>query len=176
MSQVTSPIVQVLHRLPGRVRLHLPGWSGQGPEELELTLRRVPGVHAARADGLTGNVLIHFDPSAVGETELTAVLERAVSQAWTKAPRHEPAPALVEEGAPAGGGLSGVLRFLARQVLSEVVFCAVVAVEPFGLPAAVWWLVQVGLDVLVSASPAPSVRVWGAHPTLDYQPSFASAA
>jgi hypothetical protein len=167
MSQTTPPVVQVLHRLPGRVRLHLPGWSGQGPEELEQTLRRVPGVHAARADGLTGNVLIHFDFRAVGETELTAVLERAVSQARAKAPRHEPAPA---------GGLYGALRFVVRQVLSEVVFCAVVAVEPFGLPAAVWWLVQVGLDVLVSASPASSDREWGERPTPDYQPSFASAA
>jgi Cu2+-exporting ATPase len=64
---------RVLHALPGRVRLHLSGWSGEGRTALEDSLRRVPGVQYARANSLTGNVVIHFDPRAV---DLSALLGR----------------------------------------------------------------------------------------------------
>jgi hypothetical protein len=52
----------VLHALPGRLRVHLPGWpAGHGPC-LERRLHRVRGVTHAEANPLTGNVLVLYDP------------------------------------------------------------------------------------------------------------------
>jgi len=36
----------VLHTLPGRVRIHVPQWSGQGKRSLETQLRQIQGVHS----------------------------------------------------------------------------------------------------------------------------------
>lgn len=54
---------QVLSLVPGRLRVHLPAWSRNHPSELERRLRSFPGVEDVQASALTGNVLIHFDPS-----------------------------------------------------------------------------------------------------------------
>lgn len=52
----------VLHVLPGRLRVHLPEWTGHGRRALESELRGVDGVRTARANPMTGNVVIEFDP------------------------------------------------------------------------------------------------------------------
>ena len=130
MSQTTTSWPQVLHRLPGRARLHLPGWSGQRRPELEQALCRVPGIHSARADTLTRNILVRFDPRAITEADLEAVLARLASGEQTKAaPRSE-------------------LGCLARHALSEALFWAIGCVEPFGLPIAVFWALQLGFGAL----------------------------
>ncbi len=59
--------VDLVHATVGRVRVRLPGWSGRGQRGLEARLRRVWGVLGARANPLTGNVLIRFDPTATDE-------------------------------------------------------------------------------------------------------------
>ena len=59
--------LRLVHAVPGRVRLHLPGSSGQGLRHAEVQLRQMPGVRSARANPLTGNVLVYFDPAATHE-------------------------------------------------------------------------------------------------------------
>jgi hypothetical protein len=61
---------RVVHSLPGRVRVHLPGWSRPELTSLEHRLRQARGVRGVRANALTGNVLIHFDPGVVDMTKL----------------------------------------------------------------------------------------------------------
>src|SRR5918996_6125067 len=65
---------RVLHALPGRVRLHLPGWSRAEPAELEQVIRAVPGVRQATASSTTRNILILFDPNLVSPEAVQAAL------------------------------------------------------------------------------------------------------
>jgi hypothetical protein len=63
-----------VHALPGRMRVRLTGWAPGGQCAVEARLRQVPGVHSVQANPLTGNVLIHFDPTATNEQTLLAVV------------------------------------------------------------------------------------------------------
>jgi cation-transporting ATPase I len=64
----------LVHAIPGRVRVHLPAWSGQEQHDLESQVGQEPGVRSVRANPLTRNLLIHFDPAAMDEEGvLTAV-------------------------------------------------------------------------------------------------------
>jgi hypothetical protein len=65
---------QILSLVPGRVRVHLPQWSGADARELEARLACVEGIHSARANSLTGNVLIHFDPQRLSIDRLRTIL------------------------------------------------------------------------------------------------------
>ena len=65
---------RILHRIPGRVRVSLPGWSGVGAGEIEQRLRQVRGVQRAQANPLTRNVLILFDPRLTDAAALVEVL------------------------------------------------------------------------------------------------------
>ena len=60
----------ILHTIPGRIRMHLPAWSGQGKRTLEAQLRKVPGIQRTEANTLTGNMLIHFDATATNEQNI----------------------------------------------------------------------------------------------------------
>jgi hypothetical protein len=66
---------RVLSQTPGRVRLHLPGWDGE-VGRVEAQLRQVHGVETVRANPLTGNVLIRFDPRRIDLSRLLAALPR----------------------------------------------------------------------------------------------------
>ena len=59
--------LRLVHVVPGRVRLHLPGRSSQGLRHAEVQLRQVPGVQRVQGNLLTGNVLVHFNPIATDE-------------------------------------------------------------------------------------------------------------
>jgi cation-transporting P-type ATPase I len=90
----------LVHALPGRVRVHLPGWSGEGQRALETGLRKLPGVESAQANGLTSNVLIRFDPSKVETGTLFARLRALVSSVGQldrdgPSPRHRAGPPAV---------------------------------------------------------------------------------
>jgi hypothetical protein len=140
MSTPTLRAPQVLHRLPGRLRVHLPAWRGPGCDALEAGLRRLPGVRGARANPLTGNALISFDPRVVTETTLLARVG-GLSPAPAAGPWHAPAPR-------APGGLPGGLRGLVRGAVVDVLIHAVICAEPFGLPLTGLWVLQLGLDVV----------------------------
>jgi hypothetical protein len=65
---------RILSQTPGRLRVHLPGWHGGQPDRIETRVRQLPGVDAARANPLTGNVLIRFDPRVTGPQPLLEAL------------------------------------------------------------------------------------------------------
>ena len=62
---------RVVHALPGRIRIHLPEWRDE-PRALEQQVCALEGVHRARADPRTRNVLVQFDPAA---TDRDSILE-----------------------------------------------------------------------------------------------------
>ena len=65
---------RLVHALPGRMRAHLPAWTGRGQRTIESRLRQVPGVRSVQANPLTSNVLIGFDPAVTdAQTIFTAV-------------------------------------------------------------------------------------------------------
>jgi calcium-translocating P-type ATPase len=84
---------QTLSAIPGRVRLHLPAWSGRGSHLLEQTIRQVAGVQRAEANSLTGNVLIHFDPRQTDPARIRSALvaaQPAADQGPDEAPETPP--------------------------------------------------------------------------------------
>src|SRR5437763_215648 len=84
MSLAVAEEPRIVHALPGRMRVHLPGWEGRGQRGLETSLRRMRGISDVRSSPLTRNVLVRFDPDVTDdETILTAVqtLEPQVDEA-----------------------------------------------------------------------------------------------
>jgi cation-transporting ATPase I len=73
---ITTEKPQIVHTLPGRVRVRVPGWSGRGRHEIESTLRQIQGIHQAQANTLTGNILIYFDATRI---DPAAILESLAS-------------------------------------------------------------------------------------------------
>ena len=82
---------QVIHAIPGRLRVHLPAWSGQGKRQVETHLRLAQGVRSVQANALTGNVLIHYDPAVTNEQALLKEVQ-AFDLDTTNTPDPEPPP------------------------------------------------------------------------------------
>jgi hypothetical protein len=72
---------RIVHKLPGRVRVHLPGWEGQGQRGLEARLRGIRGVNDVRSSTLTRNVLVRFDPDAADDESVLAAVRTLESDA-----------------------------------------------------------------------------------------------
>jgi cation-transporting ATPase I len=70
MSATVASEAYVLHTLPGRVRVHLPWWTGKGKSAIETNLRQEPGIRSVQANPATGNVLIVFDPAVMSERDV----------------------------------------------------------------------------------------------------------
>lgn len=85
----------ILHATPGRLRVHLPGWSGRGRLSLQTQLCQVPGIHSARANELTGNVVVGFDPATIRPEGVLEALRR-LRPRLTEAAHESPPAALVE--------------------------------------------------------------------------------
>lgn len=64
---------RILSLIPGRMRLHLPGWTEGDAQRIEDHLRRVDGVQRVQANPLTRNILVRFDPRS---TEKSMLLEK----------------------------------------------------------------------------------------------------
>jgi cation-transporting P-type ATPase I len=60
----------VVHRLPGRLRVQLPGWSGKRGHSIEGALRQADGIKRSRVNATTGNVLIDYDPAVIEESQV----------------------------------------------------------------------------------------------------------
>lgn len=75
--------VQVVHRLPGRLRVKVPGLSGDGERVapyqavFEEALAALPGVLGVSGNPLTGSVLINYDPAATAEAAIRSWLDWA---------------------------------------------------------------------------------------------------
>lgn len=67
--------LQLIHSIPGRVRIHVPGWGNLDCAAFERRLSLMPGVGYAHANPLTRNVLIQFDPSSRSTEGLLRMVE-----------------------------------------------------------------------------------------------------
>jgi cation-transporting ATPase I len=74
MASSMSVKPHILSSIPGRIRIHLPHWSGKGQRCLEQHVRKLPGVRRVEANSLTGNILIGFDPQTTNENALVTAL------------------------------------------------------------------------------------------------------
>jgi hypothetical protein len=75
---MTSPFIhpQVIHEIPGRVRLHLNGWSSNQWALIESRLVALAGVRSVQGDPRTCNILILFDAKRVRTATLLEALEQ----------------------------------------------------------------------------------------------------
>ncbi len=87
---------EVLHRVRGRIRVHLPSWEGNGHRMLENRVRRTPGVLRVEASSITRNVLIGFDPQRTDEATLLTILKKAARDSACL-PEDEPPPPVLTE-------------------------------------------------------------------------------
>jgi hypothetical protein len=64
--------LRLVHMFPGRMRLKLDQVKGdvQRAREIEEGLRRVPRIHSADANPLTGSLLITYDPQGLDSMEM----------------------------------------------------------------------------------------------------------
>ncbi|HXG72073.1 MAG TPA: HAD-IC family P-type ATPase [Gemmatimonadaceae bacterium] len=62
----------VVHRSAGRARIRLARLPAEEHAHLEARLRREPGIRDARVNGLTGNLLVQFDPRLTSEARVLA--------------------------------------------------------------------------------------------------------
>ena len=111
---------RVVHSLPGRIRIHVPGWAGQEVDALEQRVSEVPGVTRVRASAHTGNVLVEFDPTAAEREAIVSAVGEA-SDAGPPTPAAGGAPPV--EGGGERGGVRVMPRHLAqvpRHVIREV--------------------------------------------------------
>lgn len=99
MSAVVAEEPRLVHATPGRMRVHLPWWSGYGQRRLEAHLRQTPGVQRVQANPLTGNILLAFDPTVTSQQTLLAALRTLEpgNPATTPANPAEPVPAEAPE-------------------------------------------------------------------------------
>lgn len=146
----------VLSAVPGRLRVHLPGWHGEQADRVEAQLRQAPGVEAVQANPLTGNVLVHFNPRV---TSAQAVLATAGALDVERQPAgiswSEETPSSASS-ARRGQWLRAGLRGLLGHALVDTTFYTITFAEPFGLPLAGLGVLHLGLDVLVwTAALAP---------------------
>ena len=96
----TAEDLQVLHALPGRVRVHLPGWPGKGRRQVEKRLRAVRGVKRVEANPVTRNVLVCFDPRVADGDGLLGVLRESAREAAKLDREEEPHPPALREKQP----------------------------------------------------------------------------
>jgi hypothetical protein len=127
---------RVLSHVPGRLRLHVPGWHGERAAELETGIRQLAGVAAVQANALTGNVLIYFDARATDASTLIAAL---TPLARTQCPEPAAAPLL-------RAGLRGLLG---HAVVDSLWFGAGFLGKSAGLPLAGLGPLHVLLDLCV---------------------------
>src|SRR5260221_8017840 len=97
MSVAVAEEPRVLHTVPGRVRVHVPGWSGQGKRSLETRLREVQGVWSAQANALTGNILLQFDPTGKNEQTVLALVKSLVKNVSSEPENETALPPVVRE-------------------------------------------------------------------------------
>ena len=103
MSLVANQQPRIVHKLPGRIRMHLPGWEGQGQRGLEARLRRMRGINDVRSSALTRNVLVRFDPNATDdESVLAAVRALGVGEGEEVREEQEVTPVQLERRGSSG--------------------------------------------------------------------------
>src|SRR5215467_13924848 len=97
MSGTSTDQPRIRSATPGRIRVHLPAWSGRGPRELERHLRHLPGVRRAEANPLTRSVLVLFDPRESSQQAVLAALDDARNEAEQGPEEEPPLPHVIED-------------------------------------------------------------------------------
>ena len=126
MSLAVAEEARIVHALPGRVRVHLPGWEGQNQRSLEAQLRRVQGVSDARSSPLTRNVLVRFDPEATNNESILAAVRELEPDEGEVPEAEPPAPPTQQERRGSAGRARIAVRGLdrdpdlARQVVERL--------------------------------------------------------
>jgi len=70
----------LIHALPGRARLHAPGWSERTQRLLIPRLLQLRGVRRVQGNPLTGNMLVLFDPVATDAETILARLRALLDE------------------------------------------------------------------------------------------------
>jgi hypothetical protein len=101
--------MQIIHDTPGRLRLAVPGAVGSKMRatDCEDALRALSGVRVARANALTGNVLVLYNPLLVTVEQI-----RHCCAAWVRDPTAAP------RCAPEGHGNSHTTHAFALEVVA----------------------------------------------------------
>ena len=73
---------RVVHCSFGRLRVHLPHWTGERGEEMVAAVRRLAGVSHAEANPITGNLLVLFAPRQTNVPTLLAALAALRLEPW----------------------------------------------------------------------------------------------
>jgi hypothetical protein len=152
---------RVLSLIPGRVRLHLSGWTGDDRERIENRLRRVNGVEDVQANPLTRNALIRFDRRTTDEKTLLVELQEAwggllaaqrpVSAPGSEAPARNDRSQTAEGRGPSASPLIrvGVRGLLGHAAVDSLWFAGGFLGEAIGLPLAGLGPLHVLLDIAV---------------------------
>ncbi|AOQ22887.1 Potassium-transporting ATPase ATP-binding subunit [Moorella thermoacetica] len=112
----------IRHRLPGRLRLYLPGLK-KGlllPGNLVDETRGIPGVQGVRASSLTGSLLLFYRPREIEEVELLHRVGELIARQDRTLPVPGKLPPLVPDflRLAAGGGILAAL-VLKRLIAGE---------------------------------------------------------
>lgn len=126
----------ILSLVPGRMRIHLTGWTGKVAERIEKRFRQIKGIESVRVNPRTENVLIHFDCRTIKENRLL----RELDMAWDECAEHpiiDPPPSSFF--APHSPVIrAGVRGLLGHAVVDSLWFSAGFLGQSIGLPLA--WL------------------------------------
>jgi hypothetical protein len=70
-----TPALQIVHFLPGRVRVKLPRLKGNTAltREVERTLTALPGIRHVETSATTGSVLVLYEPCLLASLDLEAM-------------------------------------------------------------------------------------------------------
>jgi uncharacterized membrane protein YbaN (DUF454 family) len=147
--------LSVVHSSFGRLRVHLPHWSGTHDDQIVASLRRLRGVTHAEANPLTGNVLLLFEPRQTTAQALIEMLPALrlepllgpplLQQDWDNplALAEEvsqalavPAQGLDADEAPPGTYMTGMRRVIYKALGWSSVGMAVVGAITPGIPTA----------------------------------------
>jgi uncharacterized membrane protein YbaN (DUF454 family) len=175
-----SPLreASVVHSSYGRLRVHLPHWSGEGGEQIVAGVRRLPGVTGAEANPYTGNLLVRYEPQQSGEAALLEALralrlEQPVRPTSLALAREVP-PAILAGSQPGSVVyMTGTGRVVYKALGWSSVGMAVVGAITPGIPTAPF--VILGGYFFIRSSPeahawlrqargfGPILRDWEAH-------------
>jgi Ca2+-transporting ATPase len=108
----TSSVIPVHTAVAGRARFHLPALHHDEVlgQRLEALLHQTDGIARARANALTGNLLIEFAP-ALSLTQIARTIAAHLDTLSGTAPSQEISP----DEPPAGGKITSLERYRARR-------------------------------------------------------------
>lgn len=115
MAEPSPRFVQVVHAIPGRLRLRMP-WLRKAEHEGEAIADRlaaIPGVDEVQVRPFTGSVLCLFDPARVDVKRITAVAAEAAAAEHVVERGEAPPPPPVF-ARPGDGHRSSVAKALMR--------------------------------------------------------------